>query len=329
MDLPIWLDETWRWLPLLAGFQVRIQKPLNPDAVQGRQWLEKAEEAYGADSPRVVPFLLELSERIINGPGDGVYLTALQVTDRALEIQSWQAAPESVELAQALVKAGECAAFTRDAERADACLQQALAIRRARLGDDHPLTGQAWTMLAMAQIIAAQPAVQPEMLVMQLSLQAPPVQQLPPPSQEAAAKALHAFDLLQRSKYDGPGYRPPAGFDYKPMRVAFRVYEQMNDDLSAQLTALRRGPAGPAAPGGGNQGCFVATAVYGGADCPEVAALRRFRDERLLPHAAGRLAVRIYYRVGPTLARWVAVRPRLAGLCRRVLDRLARRQRLN
>lgn len=324
MELPEVLDLAWRWLPLLAGFQVRIQKPLNPSADEGRKWLERAEEAYGADSPKVVPFLLELSERILSGPGAGVYRTALQVTDRALELRSWSSAPESLELAEALVKAGECAAFTRDAERADACLQQALAVRRAQLGDDHPLTGQAWTMLAMAQIIAAQPAVEPEMLVMHLSLQTPPAHRLPPPAQEAAAKALHAFDLLQRSKYDGPGYRPPAGFDYKPMRVAFRVYEQMTDDFSAQLNALRPGRGGAAAPAGGGQGCFVATAVYGNADCPEVAALRRFRDERLLPHAAGRGMVRVYYRVGPWLARFVAVRPGLARLCRCVLDRLAR-----
>jgi hypothetical protein len=325
MELPTALDDALRWLPLLAGFQVRIQKPLNPEADRGKRWLDKAEDVYGADSPKVVPFIFELAERILGGPGDGVYQTALQLTDRALAIRKKHAAPESLELAEALVKDGECAAFTRDAQRADACLKQALAIRRAQLGDEHPLTGQAWTMLAMAQIIAAQPAIQPEMLVMHLNFQPAPEHLLPPAARDAAAKALRAFDLLQRSKYEGDGYRPPTGFDYKPMRVAFRLFEQMNGDFDEQLMALRDRPAGPGSPAAGREGCFVASAVYGNADGLEVAALRRFRDERLRPHAAGRLAVRVYYRVGPRLARWVAGRPRLVRLCRRMLDRLVRR----
>lgn len=40
---------------------------------------------------------------------------------------------------------------------------------------------------------------------------------------------------------------------------------------------------------GAKRGCYVATAVYGSYDCPEVWTLRRFRDERLAQTWNGRL----------------------------------------
>lgn len=52
--------------------------------------------------------------------------------------------------------------------------------------------------------------------------------------------------------------------------------------------------------------CFVATAAYGSAFAPEVDALRTFRDEVLAASRGGRLAVRIYYRVSPPIAAYVA-----------------------
>ena len=55
--------------------------------------------------------------------------------------------------------------------------------------------------------------------------------------------------------------------------------------------------------------CFVATACYGSPDCPEVLALRRFRDERLLTSALGRLLVDAYYALSPPVARFVGARP--------------------
>ena len=51
------------------------------------------------------------------------------------------------------------------------------------------------------------------------------------------------------------------------------------------------------------QGCYVATAVYGSYDCPEVWTLRRFRDETLAPTWYGRLFIRAYYAVSPAAVR--------------------------
>lgn len=51
------------------------------------------------------------------------------------------------------------------------------------------------------------------------------------------------------------------------------------------------------------KGCYVATAVYGSYDCPQVWVLRRFRDEHLERTRLGRLFIRCYYSVSPTFVR--------------------------
>lgn len=51
-------------------------------------------------------------------------------------------------------------------------------------------------------------------------------------------------------------------------------------------------------------GCYVATAVYGSYDCPEVWTLRRYRDDVLASTWYGRAFVRTYYAVSPTLVKW-------------------------
>ena len=50
-------------------------------------------------------------------------------------------------------------------------------------------------------------------------------------------------------------------------------------------------------------GCYVATAVYGSYDCPEVWTLRRYRDFKLAKTWHGRTFIRIYYAVSPTLVK--------------------------
>lgn len=51
-------------------------------------------------------------------------------------------------------------------------------------------------------------------------------------------------------------------------------------------------------------GCYVATAVYGSYDCPQVWTLRRFRDNTLAATWYGRAFIRTYYAVSPTLVKW-------------------------
>ena len=50
-------------------------------------------------------------------------------------------------------------------------------------------------------------------------------------------------------------------------------------------------------------GCYIATAVYGSYDCPQVWTLRRYRDNILGATWYGRLFIRIYYAISPTLVK--------------------------
>lgn len=73
------------------------------------------------------------------------------------------------------------------------------------------------------------------------------------------------------------------------------------------------------------EGCYIATAVYGSYDAPEVRVLRRFRDERLKKTAAGRWFIRTYYRLSPPLAEKLRNAGRINRLVRRALDCWVRR----
>jgi hypothetical protein len=77
-----------------------------------------------------------------------------------------------------------------------------------------------------------------------------------------------------------------------------------------------------------SRACFIATAAYGRPDAPEVLALRRFRDRRLLTNAPGTVFVRLYYRLSPPIARLIARKPRLRAAVRKTLDLFTRRAAL-
>lgn len=74
-------------------------------------------------------------------------------------------------------------------------------------------------------------------------------------------------------------------------------------------------------------GCYIATAVYGSYDCPEVWTLRRFRDNTLDRTWYGRAFIRTYYAISPTLVRWFGKDSWFQALFRPMLDRLVDRLR--
>ena len=51
-------------------------------------------------------------------------------------------------------------------------------------------------------------------------------------------------------------------------------------------------------------GCYIATCVYGSYDCPQVWTLRRYRDNVLGSTWYGRLFIKFYYAVSPTVVKW-------------------------
>ena len=74
-------------------------------------------------------------------------------------------------------------------------------------------------------------------------------------------------------------------------------------------------------------GCYIATAVCGSYDCPEVWTLRRFWDNTLDRTWYGRAFIRAYYAVSPTLVRWFGKDSWFQALFRPMLDRLVDRLR--
>lgn len=68
--------------------------------------------------------------------------------------------------------------------------------------------------------------------------------------------------------------------------------------------------------------CFVATAAYGDSYHPEVNFLRWYRDHVLVNSTAGRAFVRVYWYVGPLLAKLVAPFPLVRRMTRSLLSSL-------
>ncbi|GHV48269.1 hypothetical protein AGMMS49546_38690 [Spirochaetia bacterium] len=68
-------------------------------------------------------------------------------------------------------------------------------------------------------------------------------------------------------------------------------------------------------------GCYVATAVYGSYDCPQVWTLRRYRDFTLAESLFGRAFIRLYYALSPTLVKWFGKKMWFNHLWRSILDR--------
>ena len=71
-----------------------------------------------------------------------------------------------------------------------------------------------------------------------------------------------------------------------------------------------------------SSGCYVATAVYGSYNCPEVWTLRRFRDNTLDATWYGRAFIKTYYAISPTLVEWFGETPWFKKFWRRTLDKL-------
>ncbi len=65
-----------------------------------------------------------------------------------------------------------------------------------------------------------------------------------------------------------------------------------------------------------NEGCFIATAIYGSPESPEIQILREFRDEKLSKTTFGRSVVDWYYRLSPPIADYLFKKTLLKNILR-------------
>lgn len=71
-------------------------------------------------------------------------------------------------------------------------------------------------------------------------------------------------------------------------------------------------------------GCYIATAVYGSYDAPQVCVLRNYRDNTLMKSMVGRLFIKMYYQFSPPIARLLINSRQTNAIVRYILDRLIR-----
>ncbi len=76
-------------------------------------------------------------------------------------------------------------------------------------------------------------------------------------------------------------------------------------------------------------GCYVATCVYGSYDCPQVWALRRYRDDTLASTWYGRTFIRMYYAISPTIVKWFGNTQWFKNLWKNKLDKMVSNLRTN
>ena len=114
-------------------------------------------------------------------------------------------------------------------------------------------------------------------------------------------KALGLGDKLIRDGVYQRGFGPiedkirKVEPDYK--RPSFLVENEVNAPANNTTNSYK--PETAKSSGG----CYIATAVYGSYDCPEVWTLRRYRDFTLAKTWYGRLFINTYYSISPTVVR--------------------------
>lgn len=310
--------DFFAFLPLIAGFQIQIPPQAAAQITSARKWLIKAQNLYGEENPMTVPFLYELAARTVRYGSNG-FNTALPLLRKAHDIQEKQGFAEGPDMATAMAKLGECLIFTGDHVKAEELLKKALVIRKGTFGEEDPLTGQVYASLALLYILKTIPGTDPFMYMMQLSLKPLPLASIQGEALNYAEKALQSYNKLQTQKYGSPNFQPKNELNYNAMATAFSLDEQMNGDFDERLRDLNGTSGGTG--NGQTQGCFIATAVYGSYDCPEVLVLRRFRDEVLLKNLIGKSFVKFYYKIGPFITGFATKNPAISKLFRPVLDR--------
>lgn len=130
--------------------------------------------------------------------------------------------------------------------------------------------------------------------------------------------------FLLEAKYtvDGVQVAMYTPSDNSELNKLSTVYARMKElDPSFQIPALPVPVAQTLAAQKKKSGCYVATAVYGSYDCPQVWTLRRYRDDQLARTWYGRAFIRTYYAVSPTLVKWFGQSAWFKNLWKPALDR--------
>ncbi|WP_297965829.1 CFI-box-CTERM domain-containing protein, partial [uncultured Anaerovibrio sp.] len=131
-------------------------------------------------------------------------------------------------------------------------------------------------------------------------------------------KETSKYDMTIRKEIQDVFCKGLNGKDIAEIKVLESKNNASIGELNAKLAAEKNAPSK-------KEGCYIATAVYGSYNAPEVLVLRQFRDTMLLPHFFGRLFVKIYYAVSPLLVRYLGNNHSFVSISRTLLDKLVNR----
>ena len=99
-----------------------------------------------------------------------------------------------------------------------------------------------------------------------------------------------------------------------------KAANQGHESARTNLNAVAREERASSSSSSKDGCCYIATAVYGSYDAPEVLCLRQFRDKTLSASLFGRLFIRLYYFLSPPIARRLKNTRRANAIARRMLD---------
>jgi hypothetical protein len=68
-----------------------------------------------------------------------------------------------------------------------------------------------------------------------------------------------------------------------------------------------------------SSGCYIATACYGSYDCSQVLTFRNYRDKYLSRYICGRLFIKTYYALSPSIAEWLKYKCRINTFIRKYI----------
>jgi len=113
------------------------------------------------------------------------------------------------------------------------------------------------------------------------------------------------------------------------LQTVNRMEEAANFIRKSEPNYMTKRESSKARQGDKKGGCYVATCVYGSYDCPQVWTLRRFRDNTLGTTWYGRLFIRTYYAVSPTIVKWFGKTDWFKKMWRGTLDRMVKELEAN
>lgn len=123
--------------------------------------------------------------------------------------------------------------------------------------------------------------------------------------------ALAAQEIAKRHIHAGPVDAAEISSAREWMDLAWQhlesatLYLEDTGELEGILKGLRRMRTDFEATDGRKSACYVATCCYGTPDHPDIAVLRRFRDEKLMRSVGGRAIVNLYYLLSPHAVTWL------------------------